>query len=196
MKTEVLFGSKTDQYETPQDLFDVLCAEFGFTLDPCADEYNHKCKKYFTKEQNGLLQDWGGEIVFCNPPYGKEIGTWVEKCYTEVHTGSCKLVVMLIPSRTDTKWFHKYIYRKAYEIRFVNKRLKFGDSKNPAPFPSMVVVFQKKRKTEELFDEIRERLEGLKEVYDTMALDEALLTIDDIEEEYNNGKHRETSELY
>lgn len=145
MNTEALFGSKTDQYATPQYIYDELYGEFGFTLDPCADEYNHKCEKFFTKEQNGLLQKWDRERVFCNPPYGRDIRAWVEKCYTEVYSGSCECAVLLLPVRTDTKWFHRYIYQKAHEIRFLDKRLKFGDSKNPAPFPSMIVIFKRER---------------------------------------------------
>ena len=80
MNTDVLFSSKTDQWATPQWFFDELNKEFNFTLDPCADKYNHKCEKYYTKEQDGLLQDWEGETVFCNPPYGnKETGLWTKK---------------------------------------------------------------------------------------------------------------------
>lgn len=142
MNTKAMFSSKTDQWATPQWFFDELNKEFGFTLDPCADEFNHKCNRYFTKEQNGLAQDWSGETVFCNPPYGREIPLWVKKCFDEVHLGNCHCAVMLIPSRTDTQWFHKYIYKQA-EIRFIKGRLKFGDSTNSAPFPSMVVVFRK-----------------------------------------------------
>ena len=142
MNTEVMFSSKTDQWATPQYFFDELNSEFNFTLDPCADDYNHKCKKYFTKEMNGLSQSWKNERVFCNPPYGKEIGDWVKKCYEEVLDG-CELAVMLIPARTDTKYFHNYIYKKATEIRFIKGRLKFGDAKNSAPFPSMVVIFKR-----------------------------------------------------
>ena len=138
MDTDLMFSSKTDQWGTPQNFFNELNEEFHFTLDPCADDYNHKCEKYFTKEKNGLIQDWSGERVFCNPPYGREIGKWVEKCSTE----KCEIAVMLIPARTDTKWFHDYIYNKA-EIRFIRGRLKFGDSKNSAPFPSMLVIFRK-----------------------------------------------------
>lgn len=142
MNTAVMFSSKTDQWATPQAFFDDLNAEFGFTLDPCADEFNHKCAKYYTKQQNGLTQDWGGETVFCNPPYGRETQHWVKKCHDEVLRGNCLCAVMLIPARTDTRWFHEYIYGLA-EIRFVRGRLKFGDSANSAPFPSMVVVFRK-----------------------------------------------------
>lgn len=139
---ESLFSSKTDQWETPADLFKKLNDEFHFTLDPCADESNHKCEKYFTKEQNGLIQDWSQDVVFCNPPYGRNIGEWVKKAFESVssHTHT-HTVVMLLPALTDTKWFHNYIYHKA-EIRFIRGRLKFGGSKNSAPFPSMVVVFR------------------------------------------------------
>lgn len=142
MNKDVMFSSKTDQWATPQWFFDELDKEFNFTLDPCADEFNHKCDKYFTKEQNGLSKDWSGEVVFCNPPYGREIPHWVKKSFDEVYSANCCCAVMLIPARTDTQWFHKYIYKKA-EIRFVKGRLKFGDSTNSAPFPSMVVVFRK-----------------------------------------------------
>ena len=136
-----MFSSKTNDWSTPQDFYDELNNEFGFTLDPCADEYNHKCNKYFTEGDDGLLQDWGGEIVFCNPPYGKAIKDWVRKAYIE----GCKpntTVVLLIPARTDTQYFHDYIYHEAKEIRFIKGRLKFGDSKNAAPFPSMVVIYR------------------------------------------------------
>lgn len=137
---KVMYSSKTDNWATPQDFYDKLDSEFHFTLDPCADKNNHKCKKYYTKEDDGLLQDWGGEIVFCNPPYGRQISKWVEKCFNESRKDKT-IVVMLIPARTDTKYFHQYIYNKA-EIRFVKGRLKFGDSKANAPFPSMVVIFR------------------------------------------------------
>ena len=140
MNIDVMFSSQTDQWATPQAFFDNLNKEFGFTLDPCADDSNHKCHRYFTKEQNGLKQDWEHDIVFCNPPYGRAIKDWVKKSY-ESAMGGAK-VVMLIPARTDTSYFHDYIYGKA-EIRFIRGRLKFGDSKNSAPFPSMVVIFNK-----------------------------------------------------
>lgn len=141
MNTEVMFSSKSNDWATPQDFFAELDREFHFTLDPCADEHNHKCAKYYTKEQDGLKQDWGGETVFCNPPYGRSIGRWVRKCFEEVYCGLCPCAVMLIPARTDTKWFHGYINHKS-EVRFIRGRLKFGGSKNAAPFPSMVVVFR------------------------------------------------------
>lgn len=137
--TNILFSSKSDEWSTPQELFDRLDNEFHFTLDPCATDENHKCSMYYTKEQNGLAQDWEHQIVFCNPPYSR-IAEWTEKCYRE----GCKdktTVVMLIPSRTDTRYFHNFILNRA-EIRFVKGRLKFGDSTGNAPFPSMIVIFR------------------------------------------------------
>lgn len=145
MNTDVMFSSKTDKWATPQDFFDKLNEEFHFTLDPCADSSNHKCEKYFTEEQNGLLQDWGGETVFCNPPYGnKETGEWTRKCYEESLKPNTT-VVLLIPARTDRISFHEYIYGKA-EIRFIKGRLRFGDGRDHAPFPSMVCIFGRGKK--------------------------------------------------
>ena len=143
MNADVMFSSKTDNWATPPEFFKELDKEFHFNLDPAADEFNHKCDRYFTIAENGLLQDWGGNSVFCNPPYGREIGKWVEKAY-RTNKESGDLVVMLLPARTDTKWFHDFIYHKA-EIRFIKWRLKFGGSKNSAPFPSMVVIYRQKR---------------------------------------------------
>lgn len=137
MNTELMFSSKSDIWATPQDFFNNLNAEFNFTLDPCALPDNTKCSKFYTPEQNGLKQDWSNETVFCNPPYS-DIKNWVEKAYNEAKRGA--KVVMLIPARTDTRYFHDFIYGQ-HEIRFVRGRLKFGDQKNSAPFPSMVVVF-------------------------------------------------------
>ena len=116
--------------------FDELDREFHFTLDPCATPENAKCKKFYTIDDDGLSKDWSGETVFCNPPYGREISKWVEKAATSATT-----TVMLIPARTDTTYFHDYIYGQA-EIRFIRGRVKFGDSKSGAPFPSMIVVFR------------------------------------------------------
>ena len=137
MNKELMFSSKTDLWETPQDLFDKLNNEFHFTLDVCATPENAKCEEFYTKEQDGLKQPWKG-TVWCNPPYGRQIGEWVRRAFLASVSGST--VVMLLPARTDTRWFHEYIYGKA-EIRFIRGRLKFGGSKNSAPFPSMVVVF-------------------------------------------------------
>lgn len=134
-----MFSSRSDNWATPQVFFNKLHAEFCFTLDPCATRENAKCSKFYTKEENGLVQDWGGECVFCNPPYGKEIAKWVQKCCEEAKKPNT-VVVALLPARTDTKYFHEYILH-AKEIRFVRGRLKFGNSKAAAPFPSMVVIF-------------------------------------------------------
>lgn len=149
MNTDVMFSSKSDLWSTPQYLFDELNKEFNFNLDSCANEENHKCEEYFDKAIDGLSQDWGGRRVFCNPPYGREIGKWVKKAYdTFQNAWRYKyetLVVMILPARTDTKWFHDYIYHKEnVEVRFLKGRLKFGDSKNSAPFPSMVVIYRYK----------------------------------------------------
>lgn len=140
MNQEAMFSSKTDMWSTPQDFFDKLNDEFHFTLDAAAIPENAKCKKFFTPEDNGLDQEWNG-VVWCNPPYGKQIGKWVKKGFESAREGAT--VVMLVPARTDTAWFHDYILGKA-EIRFVRGRLKFGESKNSAPFPSMVVVYNRR----------------------------------------------------
>lgn len=135
---DVHYSSKTDNWATPQSFFDRLNAEFNFTLDPCADKDNAKCTKYYTVDDNGLAQDWAGERVFMNPPYGRAISDWVRKAYEESLKGA--LVVALIPARTDTRYWHKYVMR-AKEIRLVKGRLKFGDGRNSAPFPSAVVIW-------------------------------------------------------
>lgn len=129
----------TDEWATPQWFFDRLDNEFHFTLDPCSTDENAKCEKHYTREQNGLLQDWTGETVFCNPPYGKTIGKWCRKCYEHSLLGG--VAVMLIHARTDTEWFHRWVYGKA-EIRFIRGRLHFGGSKWNAPFPSMVAIYR------------------------------------------------------
>lgn len=177
MNTEVMFSSKTDQWSTPQDFFDKLNEEFHFTLDPCADEFNHKCEKYYTKEDDGLIQSWEGETVFCNPPYGnKETGLWTKKCYEESLRPNTT-VVLLIPARTDRISFHEYIYGKA-EIRFIKGRLRFGDGKDPAPFPSMVVVFKGKKKSnvvDSIIDGCIEECGGVEEMIRTYEDARAML---------------------
>lgn len=150
----VHFSTGKDDWGTPQDLFDALNEEFNFTLDPCADNNNHKCAKYYTIEQDGLAQSWAGETVFCNPPYSRKTKTnagqiaWVQKCYKEATEGGI-VVVMLIPARTDTIMFHDYILGKA-EIRFIKGRVNFEidgqKSKDPAPFPSIAYAYNQKAK--------------------------------------------------
>lgn len=142
MNKGVMFSSKTDLWETPQDFFDCLNEEFHFTLDVCALPENAKCDNYYTPKENGLSQPWKG-VCWCNPPYGREILAWVRRAWLSSAVGNT--VVMLLPARTDTKWFHDYIYGKdRVEIRFIRGRLKFGGSKNSAPFPSMIVIFKPK----------------------------------------------------
>lgn len=105
MNKELMFSSKTDMWETPQDLFDKLNKEYNFECDVCAVPENAKCEFYYTPDVDGLKQEWTG-VCWCNPPYGKQIGKWVEKAYAASTRGAT--VVMLLPSRTDTKWFHDY----------------------------------------------------------------------------------------
>ena len=133
-----LMSSNTDEWATPKLFFEELNKKYNFTLDPCATNENHKCNYYFTKEQDGLKQSWSDQRVFCNPPYGREINKWVEKAYNE-NKNKNVFVVMLVPARTDTRWFHDYIYNK-HEIKFIKGRLKFNDGKQSAPFPSMLVI--------------------------------------------------------
>lgn len=140
MNTEVHFSSKTDLWSTPQDFYNKLNFIYQFNLDPCSDGTNAKCEQYFTKEDDGLKQDWSGKRVFMNPPYGREIKHWMKKAYEESLKGA--LVVCLVPSRTDTAWWHDYAING--DIEFLRGRLKFGNSKNPAPFPSALVVFKPK----------------------------------------------------
>lgn len=140
MNTNGVFSSKTDEWATPQYLFDQLDAEFHFNLDPAATDDNHKCEHYFTKADDGLKKTWGGRRVFCNPPYGRQIGKWIEKGYREAQKPNTT-VVMLLPARTGDGWFHDYILGKA-EIRFIRGRVQFGESKQNAPFDSMIVIFR------------------------------------------------------
>jgi site-specific DNA-methyltransferase (adenine-specific) len=135
----VHFSSQTPEWPTPQWLFDLLDKEFAFTLDPCSTHTNAKCAKHFTREDDGLLKSWGEEVVFMNPPYGTEIAKWMAKAHTSAMHESAT-VVCLVPARTDTAWWHKYAMK--HEIRLLRGRLKFGDGKNSAPFPSAVVVMR------------------------------------------------------
>jgi len=137
---EVMFSSNETSWATPQGFFDILDDRFRFDLDPCASPENAKCKKYYTEEDDGLSKSWGrNRNVFVNPPYGRDIKRWIQKSYEEAKNNG-NTVVMLIPARTDTSYWHEYCMRAA-EIYFVKGRLKFGDAKSGAPFPSAVVVF-------------------------------------------------------
>jgi len=135
----VHFSSKTNEWTTPKDFYEILHKEFNFTLDPCATKNNSKCKKFYTKNDNGLTKDWSNETVFMNPPYGREIKHWIKKAYDESLKGA--LVVCLIPARTDTIYWHTYCVKG--NIRFIKGRLKFSN-KNSAPFPSALVIFGEK----------------------------------------------------
>ena len=138
---EALLSTGKNDWETPIEFFNELNKEFNFTLDACANETNHKCKRYYTEKEDGLSKSWEGETVYCNPPYStKEQNKWVEKCYEESKHAE---IVMLLPARTDTERFHKYILPYA-EIRFLKGRLKFVGAKDPAPFPSMLVIFRRR----------------------------------------------------
>lgn len=129
MNTELMFSKKTDDWSTPKELYNKLNNEFNFTFDPCP----------LRSEEDGLNIDWVGNI-FINPPYSNIKG-FLEKGLNELKKGNANVLVYLVPARTDTKWFHEYVYNKA-EIRFIKGRLKFGDSKNSAPFPSMLVIIK------------------------------------------------------
>jgi len=134
--TSGLMSSNSDRWETPQKLFDELNQKYNFELDVCALPENAKCENYFTPEVDGLKQDWTG-VCWMNPPYGREIGKWMKKALESSRNGA--IVVCLVPARTDTAWWHDYAMKG--EIEFIRGRLKFGNSKNSAPFPSAIVVF-------------------------------------------------------
>jgi phage N-6-adenine-methyltransferase len=138
---KTMFSSKKQDYGTPKQLFDELDKEFHFNLDVCANEINHKCDNYFTEEINGLKQEWNG-TCWMNPPYDS-CYEWIEKAYIESLKGST--IVALIPARTDTKYYHKFI-KNASEVRFLDGRVKFEGAEGTAPFPSMVVVFEDNNK--------------------------------------------------
>ena len=147
---QIMFSSTSSEWQTPHAFYDKLDATFSFDLDPCATPLTAKCEKYFTPEENGLLQDWSGHRVFMNPPYGRGVDKWLKKAFEESATPHTT-VVCLIPARTDTKYWHNYCM-KADEIYFVKGRLKFVQQQvtdtaittccNAAPFPSAVVVFR------------------------------------------------------
>lgn len=137
---KVHYSSKSSDWETPSDVFSTLNSEFNFTLDPCCTHENKKCPRYYTKEADGLAQDWGQERVFMNPPYGRGvIDKWMRKAYESAQLGAT--VVCLIPARTDTQWWHSYAAKG--EVRFRKGRIKFVGAESGAPFPSAIVVLKK-----------------------------------------------------
>ena len=129
-------SSQTVEWATEQAFFDQVDREFHFTVDVAADASNAKCARFYDIESDGLMQDWDGETVWCNPPYGERIKDWMYKAATSAAT-----TVLLVPSRTDVKWFHEIVLPHA-EVRFIKGRLRFGGSKDPAPFPTMLVIFR------------------------------------------------------
>lgn len=141
MNTKTLFSSERDDWETPKDFFKKYDDIYHFDLDVCANDNNHKCTRYFTKEEDGLKQQWKG-MCWMNPPYGRDIPKWMEKAYLSSQEGAT--VVCLVPSRTDTQWWHDYAMKG--EIEFIKGRLKFVGAKHSAPFPNAVVVFKGKNR--------------------------------------------------
>ena len=139
MINDGLFSSDKKDWGTPPDLFNALNEEFEFTVDVAANHENALVPwHYYTKETDGLAQDWSGEAVYMNPPYGREIGKWVRKAYED--TREKGYAVCLLPARTDTAWWHDYVM-KAVEIRLIRGRLRFVGAENSAPFPSAIVIF-------------------------------------------------------
>jgi site-specific DNA-methyltransferase (adenine-specific) len=142
MVDKVMFSHVSSEWVTPTELYDRLNKIFKFDLDPCTTKDNPlNTPKFYTKKDNGLEKPWFGN-VFVNPPYNKEIPRWLEKTRDEIYRNHVKNVVFLLPARTDTKWFHDYIYKPHVKIRLLKGRLKFRGAKNSAPFPSMIVIFE------------------------------------------------------
>jgi len=133
----------TEEWGTPQYLFDALDREFGFDLDPCATPDNAKCARFFMRDQDGLAQEWSG-VVFMNPPF-RYCGAWVKKAYETARRGHT--VVCLLPSRTDTDWWHAYALQG--EIRWIRGRLRYEGGRYNAPFPSVIVIFRGREDCEE-----------------------------------------------
>lgn len=132
-----MYSSYNDDWSTPQELFDELNHKYHFEVDVCASEANAKCSKYYTVEQDGLKQRWEGNC-WCNPPYGRKIGLWLEKAYKSSQCGA--FVVCLVPARTDTKWWNYWAVKG--EIEYIKGRLKFGNSQNSAPFASAIIKYK------------------------------------------------------
>lgn len=136
---KAMVSSKSNEWSTPQDFFEILNKEFNFTLDVASTHENAKCKKHFTLDDDGLNKSWGGNTVFMNPPYGGHTADWIKKAYEESKFGIT--VVCLIVSATDRSYWHDLFFPFASEIRFIRGRLHFGESKTSAPFASAVVIF-------------------------------------------------------
>jgi site-specific DNA-methyltransferase (adenine-specific) len=135
----VHFSSASCEWSTPPELFAELDREFSFTLDVCATADNAKCARFYSRAEDGLAQPWTGR-VFCNPPYGRSIGKWLERAREAAQSGEADLVVCLVPARVDTSWWHDTA--ATGEVRFLRGRIRFGGTASGAPFPSAVVVFK------------------------------------------------------
>lgn len=138
--------SQKEDWETPQKMFEELNDKYHFTYDLAANDINTKCEKYFSKEDDSLSVSWKDleGNLFLNPPYSRQLKHWIEKAYRESLEKKDGNIVLVIPSRTDTSYWHDYIFHKA-EIKFLRGRIKFeflGKSKDPAPFPSAIVIYK------------------------------------------------------
>jgi phage N-6-adenine-methyltransferase len=131
------FMSRKQDWTTPRPFFDYWNTRYNFTLDAAAEPHNALCDRYYTTEDDALTQDWEG-TVWVNPPYSAGIGKWVGKAYEEARKGAT--VIMLIPARTETRWWHTYVMQAA-EVVLIKGRMRFGGSPINAPFPSCVVIF-------------------------------------------------------
>lgn len=141
-----LMSSRTDQWATPRAFFDEWDAIYRFELDVCADSSNAKCARYFDRQDDGLCQSWSPFRCWMNPPYGRQIGRWVQKAFEESRVGAT--VVCLLPARTDTAWWHDYVIPRG-KVVFIRGRLRFGEAKAGAPFPSAVVIFRSDAREQE-----------------------------------------------
>ena len=142
-----LFSSNEQTWETPQPLFDKLNEVFHFELDAAAMDDSAKCKKYYTPKDDALKQEWNG-ITYLNPPYGREQSKFILKAVEESKKNA-RQVVCLIPARPDTKSWQDVIFKNGVAFCFVKGRIKFGNGKGSAPFPSAIVVFGKKLNVEQ-----------------------------------------------
>ena len=140
MSDNLHFSSETDQWATPQAVFDWLDEQFGpHDLDAAADSTNNKCDDYISAEDDALTVPWVGTRVWLNPPYGRGLARWATKAIDEIDAGNCDSITILVPARTDTNWFIDLADR-AHRIVFVKRRLRFGDGSRDAPFPTAILV--------------------------------------------------------
>jgi phage N-6-adenine-methyltransferase len=137
-KAKPYFLSSSIEWGTPPEIFDPLDAQYHFTLDVCASAANAKVPRYFSAAQNGLAQDWGQEICWMNPPYGRQLETWMRKAYGSAQAGAT--VVSLVPARTSNRWWHAYAQHAEYT--FLKGRVRFVGAASTAPFPSVILIFR------------------------------------------------------